>query len=50
MDDYIGAVSVLKDSSDSKPSSEKNTSTISLVWVVTGVPNLTKVGVVRGVV
>lgn len=44
IDDCIGAVSVVKDSDSSLP--QKTDSSISLIWIVTGVPNLTKVGVV----
>lgn len=44
MDDCSRAISVLKDSPDS--SGKGPDTSISLVWIVTGVPNLTKVGVV----
>ena len=50
VDDCYSALPLLKDSSSSSSSravSKDNTS-ISLIWIVTGVPNLTKVGMGYG--
>ena len=47
IEDFTDAVSVMKEASPNSPQGsapDANTS-ISLVWIVTGVPNLTKVGV-----
>ena len=45
MSDFQSAVSVMKDTSSESPGKPVESS-ISLIWIVTGVPNLTKVGVV----
>ena len=50
VDDCYSALPLLKDSSSSSSRAvSKDNTSISLIWIVTGVPNLTKVGMGYGV-